>query len=119
RDQARCDRRIPTVNHARLAFIENKRYGMKRRGIGDVVNRNAVFVYQTDKVLICIDRMRRASSRRPQELIIDETVQSTSMFRKMTLAFLAGVSSLVAGTHQASAFDAALPEPTVIYGNQA
>ena len=41
------------------------------------------------------------------------------MFRKMTLAFLAGVSSLVAGTHQASAIDAALPEPTVIYGNQA
>src|ERR1700733_7749029 len=63
--------------------------------------------------------MRRASSRRPQELTIDETVQSTSMFRKMTLAFLAGVSSLVAGTHQAAAIDAALPEPTVIYGNQA
>jgi len=41
------------------------------------------------------------------------------MFRKMTLAFLAGASSLVAGTHQAAAIDAALPEPTVIYGNQA
>jgi len=40
------------------------------------------------------------------------------MFRKMTLAFLAGVSSLVAGTHQAAAIDAALPEPAVIYGNQ-
>jgi lipoprotein-anchoring transpeptidase ErfK/SrfK len=87
--------------------------------IGDVVNRNAVSVYQTDQVLICIDRMRWASCRRPQELTIDETVQSTSMFRKMTLAFLAGVSSLVAGTHQAAAIDAALPEPTVIYGNQA
>jgi lipoprotein-anchoring transpeptidase ErfK/SrfK len=49
---------------------------------------------------------------------MDETVQSTSMFRKMTLAFLAGVSSLVAGTHQAAAIDAALPEPAVIYGNQ-
>ena len=41
------------------------------------------------------------------------------MFRKMTLALLAGASSLVAGTHQAAAIDAALPEPTVIYGNQA
>jgi len=28
--------------------MENKRYGAKRRGIGDVVNRNAVSVYQTD-----------------------------------------------------------------------
>jgi lipoprotein-anchoring transpeptidase ErfK/SrfK len=41
------------------------------------------------------------------------------MFRKMTLALLAGTSSFVAGTHQAAAIDAALPEPTVIYGNQA
>jgi hypothetical protein len=29
-------------------FTENKRYGTKRRAIGDVVNRNAVSVYQTD-----------------------------------------------------------------------
>jgi lipoprotein-anchoring transpeptidase ErfK/SrfK len=107
------------INHVPTVFIENKRYGTKRRAIGDVVNRNAGSVYQTDQVLICIDRMWRASSRRPREFIIDETVQSTSMFRKMTLAFLAGVSSLVAGTHQAAAIDAALPEPTVIYGNQA
>jgi hypothetical protein len=41
------------------------------------------------------------------------------MFRKMTLALLAGASSFVAGTHQAAAIDAALPEPAVIYGNQA
>jgi lipoprotein-anchoring transpeptidase ErfK/SrfK len=41
------------------------------------------------------------------------------MFRKMTLALLAGAASLVAGTHQAAAIDAALPEPNVIYGNQA
>jgi hypothetical protein len=47
-DRARCDRRIPTINHARAVFIENKRYRMKRRAIGDVVNRNAVSVYQTD-----------------------------------------------------------------------
>jgi hypothetical protein len=66
-------RRIPTINHARAVFIENKRYRMKRRAIGDVVNRNAVSVYQTEQVLICIDRMRRASFRRPQE-----PVQETS-----------------------------------------
>jgi hypothetical protein len=36
------------INHAPAPFIENKRYGMKRRGIGDVVNRNAASVYQTD-----------------------------------------------------------------------
>ncbi|MEO6843126.1 MAG: L,D-transpeptidase [Bradyrhizobium sp.] len=41
------------------------------------------------------------------------------MFRKMTLALLAGAASLVAGTPQAAAIDAALPEPNVIYGNQA
>jgi len=41
------------------------------------------------------------------------------MFRKIILALLAGASSLVAGTHQAAAIDAALPEPTVIYGNPA
>jgi len=47
-DRARCDLRIPTINHARAVFIENKRYRMKRRAIGDVVNRNAASVYQTD-----------------------------------------------------------------------
>jgi hypothetical protein len=36
------------INHACAPFTENKRYGTKRRGIGDVVNRNAVSVYQTD-----------------------------------------------------------------------
>jgi lipoprotein-anchoring transpeptidase ErfK/SrfK len=41
------------------------------------------------------------------------------MFRKMTLALLAGASSLVAGTHQAAAIDTGLPEPTVVYGRQA
>ena len=40
------------------------------------------------------------------------------MFRKMTLALLAGATCLVAGTHQAAAIDAALPEPNVVYGNQ-
>jgi len=41
-------RRTSTINHARPAFIENKRYRTKRRAIDDVVNRNAVAVYQTD-----------------------------------------------------------------------
>jgi len=40
--------RIPTVNHGRTVFIENKRYRTKPRAIDDVVNRNAVSVYQTD-----------------------------------------------------------------------
>jgi len=31
-----------------------------------MVNRNAVAVYQTDQVLLCIDRMQRRSSRRPR-----------------------------------------------------
>jgi hypothetical protein len=48
------DRCTPTINHARAAFIENKRYPAKPRGIGDVVNRKAVSVYQTDAVLILI-----------------------------------------------------------------
>jgi hypothetical protein len=41
-------KRTPTINHGRSAFIENKRYRTKRRRIDGVVNRNAVFVYQTD-----------------------------------------------------------------------
>jgi hypothetical protein len=41
-------RRIPTVNHGRTVFIKNKRYRTKPRSIDDVVNRNAVSVYQTD-----------------------------------------------------------------------
>jgi hypothetical protein len=45
-------RRTPTINHAHPPFTENKRYPMKPRGIGDVVNRKAVSVYQTDAVLI-------------------------------------------------------------------
>jgi lipoprotein-anchoring transpeptidase ErfK/SrfK len=40
------------------------------------------------------------------------------MFRKTSLALLAGASCIGAGLHQAAAFEAASPEPTVIYGNQ-
>jgi hypothetical protein len=47
-------RYTPTINHARSPFTENKRYRAKPGGIGDVVNRNAVSVYQTDAVLILI-----------------------------------------------------------------
>jgi hypothetical protein len=54
--------RTPTINHAPPAFIENKRYRPKPRAIGDVVNRNAVRVYQTDAVLILIGRVQRRCS---------------------------------------------------------
>ena len=46
--------RTPTINHASTPFTENKRWRIKPRGIGDVVNRKAVSVYQTDAVLILI-----------------------------------------------------------------
>src|SRR6202012_2225591 len=46
----------------------------------------------------------------------DETVQSTSMFRKMTLALLAGASCLA--IHPAHANDAVYPAPQVLYANQ-
>jgi lipoprotein-anchoring transpeptidase ErfK/SrfK len=49
----------------------------------------------------------------------DETVQSTSMFKTMTLALLAGASCLGAGLGQAQAVEAAaIPEPSVIYADQ-
>jgi hypothetical protein len=52
--EAGDDRRTPTINHACAAFTQNKRYRTKPHQIGDVVNRNAVFVYQTDAVLILV-----------------------------------------------------------------
>jgi hypothetical protein len=56
--------RTPTINHACAAFTENKRYPAKPRGIGDVVNRKAVSVYQTDAVLTLIwwRAMRRSGA---------------------------------------------------------
>jgi hypothetical protein len=39
------------INHALLPFMENKRYRTKPAAFADVVNRNAVSVYQTDAVL--------------------------------------------------------------------
>jgi hypothetical protein len=50
----------PTINHACAPFTENKRYRTKPRGIGDVVNRNAVPVYQTDAILILIGGVQGA-----------------------------------------------------------
>jgi hypothetical protein len=59
-------RRTPTINHGCPPFIENKRYRTKPRAIGDVVNRNALSVYQTDAVLILIGRVQgRLERERP------------------------------------------------------
>jgi hypothetical protein len=61
----RFQRCSPTINHAPPPFIENKRYRMKPRGIDDVVNRNAVSVYQTDAVLILAGDVQRRRSGAP------------------------------------------------------
>jgi hypothetical protein len=57
--------RTPTINHACAAFIENKRYRKKPCGIDDVVNRNAVSVYQTDAVFILAGDVQRRRSGAP------------------------------------------------------
>jgi hypothetical protein len=57
-----AEKRTPTINHGAAPFIENKRYRTKRAPARDVVNRNAVSVYQTDQVFICIVRTRRRCS---------------------------------------------------------
>jgi lipoprotein-anchoring transpeptidase ErfK/SrfK len=103
----------------RRAFIENKRYRKEQRRFDDVVNRNAGFVYQTDAVLNLIRRVQSALARPCSRRVHDETVQSTSMFKKTSLAFLASASCLGAGLHQARAIEAAAPfaEPTVIYAD--
>jgi lipoprotein-anchoring transpeptidase ErfK/SrfK len=102
------------INHPRRPFIENKRYRPKLRAIGDVVNRKAVSVYQTDAVLTLSVACNGACNGRSH----DETVQSTSMFKRMSLALLAGASCLGAGLHQAVAIEVApLAGPTVIYAD--
>jgi hypothetical protein len=55
-----------TLSYGRPSFIENKRYQTKPRGIGDVVNRKDASVYQTDAVLILIDRVQRRRSDAPK-----------------------------------------------------
>src|SRR5664279_4289806 len=62
----RCLRgRTPTVNHAPAAFIENKRYRAKPGRVGDVVNRKAGSVYQTDAVLILVGGVQGRLKRAP------------------------------------------------------
>jgi hypothetical protein len=58
---------IPTINHASPAFIENKRYPTKPHAFDDVVNRNAVSVYQTDQVLILAGAVQGRRSRRTHD----------------------------------------------------
>jgi lipoprotein-anchoring transpeptidase ErfK/SrfK len=114
-------RRTPTINHAPAPFIENKRYRPKPPPVGGMVNRKAGSVYQTEAVLILVGGVRGAfeSGRLEDQFQQDETVQSTSMFRRMTLALLASASCLGAGLDQAQAVEAAAAgEPTVIYADQ-
>ena len=81
-----------------------------------MVNQNAVFIYQTDAVLHLISHTRAATDRGLAVEDQDETVQSTSMFRNMTLALLAGACCLGAIIDQAAAFDGVpLPDTTVVY----
>jgi hypothetical protein len=65
RCETRVEGRIPTINYALPAFTENKRYRIKPRAIGDVVNPNAGSVYQTDAVLILAGGVQRRRSGAP------------------------------------------------------
>jgi lipoprotein-anchoring transpeptidase ErfK/SrfK len=71
-------------------------------------------VYQTDAFLSLSLRVRSASQVRMRH---DETVQSTSMFKKISLSLLASASFAGAGFGQALAVEAAAPfaEPAVVY----
>jgi lipoprotein-anchoring transpeptidase ErfK/SrfK len=103
------------------SFIQNKRYPANQSEIVDVVNRNAVLVYQTDQVLILIRKRASGSRREPfqAEQPRNETVQSTSMFKKISAALLAGASLLTFGIDRAAAIDStSLAGPTVVYANQ-
>jgi lipoprotein-anchoring transpeptidase ErfK/SrfK len=87
-----------------------------------MVNRNAVSVYQTEQVFILAGGVqgRFEGLRSGQRFQQDETVQSTSMFKTVTIALLASASWLGAGPGQAHAVEAgAIPEPSVIYADQA
>jgi hypothetical protein len=55
----------PAINHVRPPFTQNKRYRANPRAIDDVVNRNGASVYQTDAVLILIDRVQWRRSGAP------------------------------------------------------
>jgi len=43
---------------------------------------------------------------------LDETVQSTSMFKKMSVALLGSACTFIAGANSASAFDNSVPTDT-------
>src|SRR5260221_8292411 len=61
--------RKPAVNHEPCAFIENKRYPANPQPLGDVVNRNGAFVYQTKRVFVVYSpraQRRRLVSREAQ-----------------------------------------------------
>jgi lipoprotein-anchoring transpeptidase ErfK/SrfK len=112
-------RDIPPINHVVCVFIENKRYRKNPQPIDDVVNRNARSVYQTDEVLILIGAVQRRRPAPATRTVQDETVQSTSMFKTMSLALIGSACLQGAAIERAAAFDAtALPEPAVIYANQ-
>jgi lipoprotein-anchoring transpeptidase ErfK/SrfK len=80
-----------------------------------MVNRKAISVYQTDAVLLLAvgvqGRLMRSLARRNS--------QSTSMFKKMIFALLAGASCLGGGLHRANSMEATtIPEPSVIYADR-
>jgi lipoprotein-anchoring transpeptidase ErfK/SrfK len=85
-----------------------------------MVNQNARSVYQTDAVLLSINRKRdRGGVRVSRARIKDETVQSTSMFTRLPVALVASAAFLIVGLDRAAAFDAASPgEPVVVTARQ-
>ncbi|TYO68317.1 L,D-transpeptidase [Bradyrhizobium hipponense] len=86
-----------------------------------MVNRNAVSVYQTKWLLLFIDHVASADSQRVRRRVqLDETVQSTSMFKKMSVALLGSACTFIAGADRASAFDNTVPNdpPAVLYQPQ-
>lgn len=86
------------------------------------MNRNAGSVYQTDAVLILIRSRGDARYRGASVATIHgETVQSTSMFRKLSLALLAGASLAGLGVQQAFAREPQarlFTEPAVGYADR-
>ena len=86
----------------------NARPARKPRRFGDVVDRKAVHCKPMRFLIFAWWRARALGSRARH----DETNASTSMFKRMTLAFLASVSCL--GLRQANAIEAAATPERVI-----
>jgi hypothetical protein len=76
----------PTINHERVAFTQNKRYRPNQRAIAEMVNRNAVSVYQTDQVLICIDCVQRRSSIRCREPAVTNSTEYVDVRKNLFCA---------------------------------